>query len=193
MPVKRHQQEEAPTAAMNDLLLLQKEAQAKEEEAKMKGELLTRFLKNKLAREEQASALNLQKIHTQWRVLLREAKAQELRQDIAILSQTFGRVMDCKDSVIEARAQGLAWTGGGGDTMPGSVCDTPHRSTAPQTLVTDLEQAERQRARALRSHLDNVDRLLQLQRGRLAYLEEGYNTQLSILEREFEAERYGSG
>ncbi|NXY00565.1 DRC2 protein, partial [Centropus bengalensis] len=189
-PVKQRQQEEAPTAAMNDLLLLQKEALAKEEEAKMRGELLTRFLKNKLAREEQASTLNLQKIHTRWWVLLREAKAQELRRDIAILSQTFGRVMDCKDSVIEARAQGLAWTGGRGDTTPGSVCDIPHCSTAPQTLVTDLEQAERQRARALRSHLDNVDRLLQLQRGRLAYLEEGYNTQLSILEREFEAERY---
>ncbi|XP_009697923.1 PREDICTED: coiled-coil domain-containing protein 65, partial [Cariama cristata] len=57
------------------------------------------------------------------------------------------------------------------------------------SLVTDLEEAEEQHARALRSHLHNIDRLLQLQRCRLTCLEEGYGAQLEALKTEFEAER----
>ncbi|XP_010147288.1 PREDICTED: coiled-coil domain-containing protein 65, partial [Eurypyga helias] len=48
-------------------------------------------------------------------------------RDIEILSQTFARVMDGKDSVIKS-------------------------------LVTELEEAEEQHARALSSHLHNIDR-----------------------------------
>ncbi|XP_068266800.1 dynein regulatory complex subunit 2 [Nyctibius grandis] len=58
-----------------------------------------------------------------------------------------------------------------------------------ESLAKDLEEAEKQHARALRSHLHNVDRLLQLQRSRLACLEEGYGAQLEALRMEFEAER----
>ncbi|NWI65863.1 DRC2 protein, partial [Todus mexicanus] len=116
---------------------------------------------DKLAKEQRSSALNLRKLEVQWRAALREVKDKLLRQDIEILSQTFARVMDCKDSVIES-------------------------------LVTDLEEAEEQHARALSSHLHNVDRLLQLQRCRLACLQEGYDAQLEALEVEFESERYRS-
>ncbi|NXE85800.1 DRC2 protein, partial [Cochlearius cochlearius] len=114
---------------------------------------------DKLAKEERSSTLNLRKLRTQWRAVLRETKDEELRRDIAILSQTFARVMDCKDG----------------------------------SLATDLEEAEEQHAQALRSHLHNVDRLLQLQRSRLTCLEEGYGAQLEALKTEFEAERYGAG
>ncbi|NXW52941.1 DRC2 protein, partial [Nyctiprogne leucopyga] len=117
---------------------------------------------DKLAKEEQNSTLNLQKLNSQWRALLREAKGKELRQDIEILKQTFARVMDCKDSVIKS-------------------------------LVKDLEEAEEQHARALGSHLHNMDQLLQLQRCRLRCLEEGYSAQLQALVTEFEAERYKTG
>ncbi|XP_072703406.1 dynein regulatory complex subunit 2 isoform X1 [Ciconia boyciana] len=158
MPAKRRPRAAAPMAAEDGLLLLQSQALAEEEAAKTKGEMLTRFLKDKLAKEERSSSLNLRKLGTQWRAVLRETKDKELRQDIEILSQTFARVMDCKDSVIES-------------------------------LATDLEEAEEQHAQALRSHLHNVDRLLQLQRGRLTCLEEGYSTQLEALKTEFEAER----
>ncbi|KAM6112283.1 LOW QUALITY PROTEIN: dynein regulatory complex subunit 2 [Phoenicopterus ruber ruber] len=158
MPGKRRPRAAAPEAAEDGLLLLQSQALAEEEVAKRKAEMLTRFLKDKLAKEERSSALNLHKLSTQWRAVLRETKDKELRRDIAILSQTFARVMDCKDSVIES-------------------------------LATDLEEAEEQHARALRSHLHNVDRLLQLQRSRLACLEEGYGAQLEALKTEFEAER----
>ncbi|KAF1672037.1 Dynein regulatory complex subunit 2, partial [Pygoscelis papua] len=132
---------------------------AEEEAAKTKGEMLARFLKDKLAKEERSSALNLHKLSAQWRAVLRETKDKELRQDIEILSQTFARVMDCKDG----------------------------------SLATDLEEAEEQHAQALRSHLHNIDRLLQLQRCRLTCLEEGYGAQLEALKTEFEAERYGGG
>ncbi|NWQ97861.1 DRC2 protein, partial [Burhinus bistriatus] len=162
MPGKRRPQAAAPMAAEDRLLLLQSQALAEEEAAKTKRELLTRFLKDKLAKEKRSSTLNLHKLSTQWRAVLREAKAKELRQDIEILSQTFARVMDCKDSVI-------------------------------QSLATDLEEAEEQHAQALRSHLHNVDRLLQLQRCRLTCLEEGYDAQLEALKTEFEAERYKEG
>ncbi|XP_059688739.1 dynein regulatory complex subunit 2 [Gavia stellata] len=158
MPGKRRPRAAAPMAAEDGLLLLQSRALAEEEAAKTKGEMLTRFLKDKLAKEERSSTLNLHKLSAQWRAVLRETKDKELRQDVEILSQTFARVMDCKDSVIES-------------------------------LATDLEEAEEQHAQALRSHLHHVDRLLQLQRCRLACLEEGYGAQLEALKTEFEAER----
>lgn len=59
------------------------------------------FTQDKLAKEEHNSALNLNKINTQWRTVLREIKTRELHKDIEILSQTFERVVDCKNSVIK--------------------------------------------------------------------------------------------
>ncbi|XP_074710038.1 dynein regulatory complex subunit 2 [Strix uralensis] len=158
MPDKRRPRAAAPMAAEDEVLLLQSQALAEEEAAKRKGEMLTRFLKDKLAKEERSSTLNLHELRTRWRAVLRDAKAKALHRDIEILSQTFARVMDCKDGVIES-------------------------------LVTDLEEAEEQHARALRSHLHNIDRLLQLQRCRLRCLEEGYGAQLQALRMEFEGER----
>ncbi|NWZ96689.1 DRC2 protein, partial [Nesospiza acunhae] len=92
----------APTSAEAELLLLQRQALAEEEQAKIKRALLTRFLQEKLSREEQSSLWGLHKVRTLWRSAQRKAKDQELRQDIEILSQTFSRVMDCKDGTIEA-------------------------------------------------------------------------------------------
>ncbi|NXT10934.1 DRC2 protein, partial [Prunella fulvescens] len=151
----------APTSAEAELLLLQRQALAEEEAAKTKRALLTRFLQEKLSREEQSSLWGLHKVRTLWRSAQRKAKDQELRQDIEILSQTFTRVMDCKDGTIE-------------------------------TLVTELKEAEEQQNRALRSHLHLTDQLLQLQRCRLGYLEQGFSAQVGALKAEFEAERCGT-
>ncbi|XP_044851318.1 dynein regulatory complex subunit 2 [Mauremys mutica] len=140
------------------LLLLQQKMLAEEELSKKKEDMLTQFLKDKLAKEEHNSALNMNKINLQWRTVLREVKARELRKDIEILSQTFERVVDCKDSVI-------------------------------QSLARDLSEAEAQYTHALCSHLHNIDQLLQLQRCRLRYLDEDYNTELEALKKEFETER----
>lgn len=91
----------------DQLLLFQQKLLAEEEAAKKKERLLTQFLKDKLAKEEHNSALNLNKINTQWRTVLREVKTRELHKDIEILSQTFERVVDCKDSVIKSLAKDL--------------------------------------------------------------------------------------
>ncbi|XP_047404639.1 dynein regulatory complex subunit 2 isoform X2 [Sciurus carolinensis] len=97
-----------PLSDEEQLLLLQQKLLAEEEMAKKKERLLSQFLKDKLAKEEQNSALNLNKINTQWRTVLREVKTKELLKDIEILSQTFERVVDCKDSVIKSLAKDLS-------------------------------------------------------------------------------------
>ncbi|XP_061470800.1 dynein regulatory complex subunit 2 [Rhineura floridana] len=140
------------------LLMMQQKQLAEEEMTKKKEDMLAQFLKEKLAKEERNSVVNMHKITLQWRTVLREVKARELRKDIEILSQTFERVVDCKDSVIKS-------------------------------LAKDLAEAEAQYAHALRSHLHNIDQLLQLQRCRLGYLEEDYQTELQALQKEFDTER----
>ena len=59
------------------------------------------FLKDKLLKEERASKFNMNKLNHQWRNIMRESKAKELKKDIEILSQTFERVVDRKDSIIK--------------------------------------------------------------------------------------------
>lgn len=59
------------------------------------------FRQDKLQKEERNSVINLHKLTQQWRAVMRQARAAELRNDIAILSQTFERVLDRKDSVIK--------------------------------------------------------------------------------------------
>ncbi|XP_054831288.1 dynein regulatory complex subunit 2 isoform X1 [Eublepharis macularius] len=140
------------------VLMMQQKLLAEEELNKKKEDMLAQFLKDKLAKEERNSVLNMNKITLQWRTVLREVKARELRKDIEILSQTFERVVDCKDSVIKS-------------------------------LAKDLDEAEAQYTHALRSHLHNIDELLQLQCCRLGYLEEDYNAELEALQKEFDTER----
>lgn len=104
----RRKKTKTPLTEEEQLLLLQQKLLAEEEMAKKKERLLSLFLKDKLAKEEQNSALNLNKINTQWRTVLREVKTKELHKDIEILSQTFERVVDCKDSVIKSLAKDLS-------------------------------------------------------------------------------------
>ncbi|XP_057647933.1 dynein regulatory complex subunit 2 [Chionomys nivalis] len=104
---KKGKKAKVPLTDEEQLLLFQQKLLAEEEAAKKKERLLTQFLKDKLAKEEHNSALNLNKINTQWRTVLREVKTRELLKDIEILSQTFERVVDCKDSVIKSLAKDL--------------------------------------------------------------------------------------
>ncbi|XP_038199356.1 dynein regulatory complex subunit 2 [Arvicola amphibius] len=104
---KKGKKAKVPLSDEEQLLLFQQKLLAEEEAAKKKERLLTQFLKDKLAKEEHNSALNLNKINTQWRTVLREVKTRELHKDIEILSQTFERVVDCKDSVIKSLAKDL--------------------------------------------------------------------------------------
>ncbi|KAM7116447.1 dynein regulatory complex subunit 2 isoform 2-T2 [Molossus nigricans] len=105
---KKGKKAKTPLSQEEQLLLFQQKLLAEEEMAKKKERLLSQFLKDKLAKEEHNSALNLNKINTQWRTVLREVKTKELHKDIEILSQTFERVVDCKDSVIKSLAKDLS-------------------------------------------------------------------------------------
>ncbi|XP_006177739.2 dynein regulatory complex subunit 2 [Camelus ferus] len=105
---KKGKKAKMPLSDEEQLLLFQQKLLAEEEMAKKKERLLNQFLKDKLAKEEHNSALNLNKINTQWRMVLREVKTRELHKDIEILSQTFERVVDCKDSVIKSLAKDLS-------------------------------------------------------------------------------------
>lgn len=105
---KKGKKAKIPLSDEEQLLLFQQKLLAEEEMAKKKERLLNQFLKDKLAKEEHNSAMNLNKINTQWRTVLREVKTRELHKDIEILSQTFERVVDCKDSVIKSLAKDLS-------------------------------------------------------------------------------------
>ncbi|XP_005090934.1 dynein regulatory complex subunit 2 isoform X1 [Aplysia californica] len=131
---------------------------AEEEMRKKKEDVLAQFLKDKLVKEEKATRYNLNKLNHQWRNIMREAKAKELKKDIEILSQTFERVIDRKDAVIKS-------------------------------LSKDIAEAEEQYAMALRSHLQNVDYLMELQKQRLEALTREYSVELEIVCEEFDLER----
>jgi len=84
------------------LLLLEQKALQEQEMRKKKEEMLMQFLKDKLAKEEKSSKININKLNQKWRQIMREAKSKELKKEIAILSQTFERVVDRKQNVIKA-------------------------------------------------------------------------------------------
>ncbi|XP_076604456.1 dynein regulatory complex subunit 2 [Chaetodon auriga] len=89
------------------LLYLQQRAQAEEEMAKRREEILTLFLKDKLQKEERNTAVNLLKLNEGWRSILRQTRAAELREDVAVLSQTFERRLDGLDSIIKSLERDL--------------------------------------------------------------------------------------
>ncbi|EQC28951.1 hypothetical protein SDRG_13288 [Saprolegnia diclina VS20] len=67
--------------------------------------------------------------------------------------------------------------------------DVDRKDAIIQMLDRDLEEAEEQYQMALRSHLLNVDKLIDLQDGRLLGLENEFEKDLQIIEREFSVEK----
>lgn len=54
--------------------------------------------------------MNLLKLNEGWRSILRQTRTVELREDIAVLSQTFERRLDALDSIIRVNDQLLLLT-----------------------------------------------------------------------------------
>ncbi|XP_062517140.1 dynein regulatory complex subunit 2-like [Corticium candelabrum] len=102
MPPKKKKNKMDNMTEEEKRVFLEQKLLAEEEERKKKEEMLSQFLRDKLAKEEKASKFNLIKIQNQWRTIMRKAKAQELRREIDILSQTFERIVDRKDAVIKS-------------------------------------------------------------------------------------------
>ena len=67
--------------------------------------------------------------------------------------------------------------------------DVDRKDAIVQMLDRDLEESEEQYQMALRSHLQNIDTLIDLQDARLLALENDFETDLRTLEDEFNAER----
>ncbi|XP_067932597.1 dynein regulatory complex subunit 2-like [Watersipora subatra] len=159
MPKKKGSGKLAKMTEEERVLYLEQQRVAEEELRKKKEDMLVVYLKEKLAKEEKASRFNISKLNHQWRNIMREAKSRELKKDIEILSQTFERIVDRKESVIKS-------------------------------LAKDVTEAEEQYAMALRSHLSNVDKLVDLQMERLDTLHREYEEELEILKQEFDTERH---
>lgn len=58
-------------------------------------------MKEKLRKEEEISRLNRNKIVNHWRSILRNAKTEQLRNELQILSQNHERNLDRKDAIIQ--------------------------------------------------------------------------------------------
>merc|ERR1719262_875838 len=67
--------------------------------------------------------------------------------------------------------------------------DVDRKDAILQMLDRDLDEAEEQHQVAIRSHLLNVDRLLEIQQSRLQALEEDFQNDVKTLEDEFKVER----
>merc|ERR550525_1012145 len=67
--------------------------------------------------------------------------------------------------------------------------DVDRRDAILQMLDRDLDEAEEQQQVAVRSHLLNVDRLLEIQQSRLLALEDDCNRDIQTLQKEFDLER----
>ncbi|CAB3996316.1 Hypothetical predicted protein [Paramuricea clavata] len=105
MPPKKKKSGAKKLANMTEeerMIYLEQKRLAEEEMRKKKEEMLTQFLKDKLGKEEKNAKFNLHKLQNQWRVIMRESKAQDLKKDIEILSQTFERIIDRKEAIIKS-------------------------------------------------------------------------------------------
>lgn len=89
------------------LIYMEQKLLEEEEARKQKEEMMSQFLKDKLAKEEKSVKFNLSKLQNQWRVIMRESKSIELRKNIEILSQTFERIVDRKDAILKSLVKDL--------------------------------------------------------------------------------------
>ena len=100
-PKLKNMTDEERVLYMEQKMLLEAEARKKKED------LLNELLKEKLLKEEKNTKNNMNKINFQWRSIMRDSKAKELLKDIEIMSQTFERIIDRKDSVIKSLVKDL--------------------------------------------------------------------------------------
>ena len=77
------------------------EALAAEEENRRAVEAARVKLRQKQLNEERYARTNMMKIHSQWRKIMRQAKVDELRADIEVLSQNHEREVDRKDAITQ--------------------------------------------------------------------------------------------
>ncbi|KAL3312917.1 Dynein regulatory complex subunit 2 [Cichlidogyrus casuarinus] len=80
---------------------LEQQALLEMEEKNKKEQMLRQFMENKLEKEEKFRRINETKFNNNWIQIMRELKSKDLKRDIEILSHSFERILDRKDSVIK--------------------------------------------------------------------------------------------
>ncbi|XP_049873715.1 dynein regulatory complex subunit 2 [Pectinophora gossypiella] len=81
---------------------LQHRADMEEEARRRKRELIARFIKNKLDKEEAYSRMNTAKINQGWRYILRRIKCKQMGQDIEGLMISFNQTVERKNRQISS-------------------------------------------------------------------------------------------
>ncbi|XP_021200197.3 dynein regulatory complex subunit 2 isoform X2 [Helicoverpa armigera] len=81
---------------------LQHRADMEEEARRRKQELIHRFIKNKLDKEEAYSRLNTAKINQQWRFILRKIKCKQMATDIQNMLLSFNFLLERKNRLLTA-------------------------------------------------------------------------------------------
>ena len=140
------------------MVLMEQEALKNADQKSKQIAFAQKFLKEKLEQEERNTRKSLKAINAQFRVIMRQAKAEELKKEIEILRQTFERQLDFKEDLVKA-------------------------------YVLDLQEAEEQEAVAVRSHVQQVDRLVDFQGELSEQLHAEFGAELDEIKAEFHAER----
>ncbi|KAG7308456.1 hypothetical protein JYU34_005663 [Plutella xylostella] len=86
---------------------LQHRADLEEEARRRKRELIARFIKNKLDKEEAFSRKNTAKLNQMWRYVLRKIKCKQMAREIEGMMSTFNYLMERKQRLITALMSSL--------------------------------------------------------------------------------------
>ncbi|XP_028030059.1 dynein regulatory complex subunit 2 [Bombyx mandarina] len=86
---------------------LQHRADLEEETRRRKRELVTRFIKNKLDKEETYARMNTAKINQEWRYILRRIKCKQMALDIQGMMMSFNFMVERKDRLLKALVKSL--------------------------------------------------------------------------------------
>ncbi|XP_013145040.1 PREDICTED: coiled-coil domain-containing protein 65 [Papilio polytes] len=86
---------------------LQHRADLEEEARRRKRELISRFIKNKLDKEESYSKMNTAKINQEWRYVLRKIKCKQMASDIQGMIISFNFLVERKDRQIVSLTRAL--------------------------------------------------------------------------------------
>ncbi|KAJ0176476.1 hypothetical protein K1T71_007655 [Dendrolimus kikuchii] len=86
---------------------LQHRADMEEEARRRKRELIARFIKNKLDKEETYSRKNTAKINQEWRYILRKIKCKQMTVEIQGMITTFNYLIERKDRLIKSLTKAI--------------------------------------------------------------------------------------
>ncbi|XP_068608274.1 dynein regulatory complex subunit 2 [Brachionichthys hirsutus] len=78
-----------------------------EENVKKREEAFTRFMQDKLQKEEREAAVNMRKVNEGWRSILLQTRDEKLRNEVIVAKQTFEREVDHLDSVIQVNLRSV--------------------------------------------------------------------------------------